>query len=94
MLQIKWSPLAVESYLTTIEFIRVKWSNKTVLDFEEKVEKLLERLSKFQQLCPPADKYPMLRKCVISKQTSLVYEIKDNEIEIVTFYDNRSGFKY
>ncbi len=85
-----WSPLAEETFLKTLSFILEKWTIKEAEDFEQKVENLLKKLTTQNRLCPPSGKQINLRRCVITPQTSLVYEIRDGIIEIVSFFDNRS----
>jgi len=89
-----WSPLAEVTYLKTLSFILEKWTIKEAEDFENKVESLLEKLKTPKQLCPPSNIQISLRRCVIAPQTSLVYQIKDNMIELVAFFDNRSDHLY
>jgi plasmid stabilization system protein ParE len=92
--QISWSPLAEESYLNTLSWILEKWTIKEAKDFEAKVESLLEKLKAQKHLCPPSGKQANLRRCVIAPQTSLVYQIKNDIIELVAFFDNRSNHQY
>ncbi|MCK4923071.1 MAG: type II toxin-antitoxin system RelE/ParE family toxin [Bacteroidales bacterium] len=91
---ISWSPLAEDSYLKTLSYILEKWTIKETEDFESKVESLLKKLKTHKWLCPPSHKQENLRKCVISPQTSLVYRINDDTIELVAFLDNRSQHQY
>lgn len=90
MAKIIWSPLAQETYLETIGFILRRWSVKTANNFIDKVDSLLGKLKTFKHLCPASENAPDLRRCVITKQTSLIYEVNDDIIEIVAFFDNRS----
>ncbi len=89
-----WSPLAEETYLKTLSSILERWTVKEAEDFEDKVENLLEKLKTQKRLCPPSGKQKSLRRCVIAPQTSLVYQIKENIIELVAFFDNRSEHQY
>lgn len=93
--EIIWSPFAEESYLRTLTYILENWSLKEAEDFESKVESLLHRLINHQHLCPTSKLQESLRRCVISSQTSLIYQINGNRnIELVAFFDNRSDHKY
>lgn len=92
--QIIWSPLAEESYLNTLSHILEKWTIKEAEDFEAKVESLIEKLKTQKYLCPASGKQTSLRRCVIAPQTSLVYQIKRDVIELVVFFDNRSDHRY
>lgn len=83
---IYWSPLAEETYLKTLTQILERWAIKETEDFEIKVESLIEKLKNQKHLCHPADKQKQLRRCVIAPQTSLVYQIKDNNYRTCFFY--------
>jgi len=89
-----WAPLAEDTYLKTLSQILDRWTIKEAEDFEAKVESLLEKLKTHKRLCPPSDKHKNLRRCVIAPQTSLVYQIKDDIIELVAFFDNRSEHQF
>lgn len=91
---ILWSPEAEKTYLRTIEFILENWSVQIAQEFETMVENLLIKLKKHKKLCPSSIQFKSLRKCHISKQTSLVYRINKNTIELITFIDNRSNHQF
>lgn len=85
--EIIWSPFAEETYLRTLTFILESWSLKEAEDFETKVESLLNRLKYYQHLCPASKIQKELRRCVISFQTSVIYQINnDRNIELVAFF--------
>ena len=91
---ISWSPLAEETYLNTLSKILERWTNKEAEEFEAKVESLIDKLRTQKYLCPSSKKQKSLRRCVIAPQTSLIYQIKEDVIELVAFYDNRSKHQY
>ena len=90
---VSWSPKAKESYVETILFILEKWTLKEVKGFEKEAKRVIKNLSSNLWLCPEI-MYKNLRKCTVSKQTSLVYRIVGESIEIVAFLDNRSEHNY
>ncbi|HBS87070.1 MAG: hypothetical protein A2W91_02530 [Bacteroidetes bacterium GWF2_38_335] len=92
--QIIWSPIAELTYLETISFILENWTVKEASDFEEKVESLLNLLKTQKNLCPPSKHEKHLRRCVITTQTSLIYQFSKDTIEIVAFFDNRSDHEF
>ncbi len=96
--QIYWSPKAKESYVEALLFILEKWTIKEVEGFEKDTKRVIKNLSSNYlssnlELCPEI-RYKNLRKCTVSKQTSLVYRIVEKSIEIVAFIDNRSKHIY
>jgi hypothetical protein len=92
-MRLVWSDEARNTYDNTIDELIAKWEIDIVIDFEEKTNTLLDHLKKFKKFCPPSKK-KKLRKCVIHKNTSLIYKINKNNIEFVTFIDNHSNHKF
>ena len=88
---IYWSPHAKESYAAILDQLFQRFSTDTVLAIDDKMEKLLENLSYNRYLCPKSSHFPEVRCCVINKNLSVAYQVVNNdEIEIITFFDNRS----
>ena len=88
-MRVVWSQTALDAYLHIIDDIFENWTIKEVVNFQEAVDKLLFQLSKNSKLCPVSNLLNY-RKCVVSKQTSLIYAINKDSIFLVTFIDNRS----
>ncbi|MCB9317573.1 MAG: type II toxin-antitoxin system RelE/ParE family toxin [Lewinellaceae bacterium] len=88
MPEIIWSPKAEAAYLAILE-TTYYFSTAAALELDEKLEKLLKRLKKHNHLCPPTPTLPGLRRCVITKNVSLVYALQDSDIHIVLVIDNR-----
>ena len=89
-MQIIWSKEANESYVELLDFLYKKYSVDTVIALDEKVLNLLDKLKTNQYLCPPSKAFIGYRKCVLSKQTSLIYRTDGTIVEIMLFVDNRS----
>ncbi len=87
------SPTARITRLEAINLILTKWPIEVAIQFDNDVEALIEHIKSNNKLCPKS-KIQMVRKCVVSRQTSMVYQIYDDHIEIVTFVDNRSDHDY
>ena len=90
---IVWSDEARKTYDNTIDDLIDKWKIDIALDFEDKTNNLLDHLKEYKKFCP-ASKMKKLRKCVIHKNTSLIYKINKNSIELVTFIDNHTEHNY
>jgi plasmid stabilization system protein ParE len=90
MLNVYWSPHAKESYSAILDQLFQRYAADTILNIDDKVEALLENLSRNKFLCPKSSYFPEVRCCVINKNLSVAYRVSDNEIEIITFFDNRS----
>ncbi len=92
-MKIIWSNQAKISYEDAIDFILKQWDAEVAFDFENKTNLLLDKLITNVKLCPLSI-HSQLRKCVIHKNTSLIYRVTNTTIELITFIDNRSKHKY
>lgn len=85
---VTWSPKAEEAYLAILE-TTYYFSTNAALDLDEKLEKLLERLKKYKYACPKAPSLPGVRRCVVTRNVSLVYEAIGDDVQIIMVVDNR-----
>lgn len=86
---IEWSPRSRKDYLKLLDYLAIKWGNKSVNKFNNRLQSTLELISQNPDLYPSSDKMKNVRRCVLSKQTSLYYQIKRDRIELIAFFDNR-----
>lgn len=92
--EVYWSALAKDTYAELLKYLLDNYPSEIAINFDNKVNDLINSLQYFDQLCPPSKVVKNYHKCVINKQNSLVYRINNNHIEIVAFIDNRSDFAY
>lgn len=90
---IYWTIEAEKTYIDALAFILKRWTIKEATHFELLTEELLKQLSTNLKLCPEIKKLN-IRKCVVSEQTSLIYRIQSQSIELIAFIDNRSQHRY
>jgi plasmid stabilization system protein ParE len=88
---IEWSPRARQDYLKLLDYLAEKWGNKTIHKFNSRLQSILKLISERPDLYPASVKRKEVRRCVISKQTSLYYQIKKDKIELITMFDNRQN---
>jgi len=93
MNKVLWSSQARITYRETLEFILLKWTVKEAVRLEDAVNNPIEKLERNPELCP-GSRVSNLRKCVVSKQTSMIYSKSENEVTIIAFIDNRSNHKF
>ena len=85
---IRWSPTARRTYFQTIDYLVEKWTEKEAEAFILRVEKVLGYIQENPYL------YPYSRtgntfKCVVVKQVSLFYRLRNEQVELLVFWDNR-----
>ena len=87
-LEIILTPNAKDTLLSIVSFIRLKWGNRSAEKFIEKTYKVLDTISQ-QPYLFKAYEEKNVRKGLITKQTSVVYRVLHDRIEVLFFWDNR-----
>jgi len=88
-LKITFSPEALEILLSISSNIENNWGSRQAEKFLEKVHKTLDLASKNPYMFKASSIEDSVRKGFISKQTSFYYEVHENELFILFFWDNR-----
>lgn len=70
-------------------YLESEWSLKVKNEFIEKLDRCVFQISRHPESCPVSGEFPGLYKCVVTKQTTFYYRIKEKEIQVITFFDNR-----
>jgi plasmid stabilization system protein ParE len=88
--KIRWADEATFEFEQIINFIINRWAEKEAADFILKVESIIKVISAQPHLFPESN-LTSIRKAVVTKQTSFYYLIQEQEIYIITFWDNRKN---
>ncbi len=83
------SKLAERKLDILFEYLITKWSIKVKNEFINKLDKSISHIKEYPESFPSSEKEKGLRKCVVTKQTTLYYRFDDNKIKIVTIFDTR-----
>ena len=86
--EIRWSENARNSFRDVIEQIKCKWSDKEVSAFVKKANRTFNTISNSPYIYQ-STRYENVRRAVITKQTSVLYRVNSQHIEILFFWDNR-----
>ena len=92
MKKIIWSADAVSDYDQNIEYLLDEWGIKETQQFIDEIAEMLNTISKMPELFPLSD-YRDIRKCVVRKQISILYRVKDDKIELVRIWNNKKNPK-
>lgn len=92
MKKIIWSADAVSDYEQNIEYLLDEWGIKETQQFIDEIAEMLNTISKMPELFPLSD-YRDIRKCVVRKQISILYRVKDDKIELVRIWNNKKNPK-
>jgi plasmid stabilization system protein ParE len=71
-----WSDESLDNLKGIISYLESEWSEKEVVAFKKKLSRQLDLIVMNPKLFPVSDRRPRLRKAVLSKQTTIFYELK------------------
>jgi plasmid stabilization system protein ParE len=83
-----WTDNAIISFQAIVDLIESNWGEKETRKFVKRTNKVLDNIAS-QPYLYKASTVDNVRQGIISKQTSLFYEIFNNSISLLFFYDNR-----
>lgn len=83
------SPLAERKLIILLDYLIDQWGVNSKNKYVSKFKSAINQISIHPESCPESLKIKGLYKCVVTKQSSFYYRIRNNEIEIITLFDNR-----
>ena len=92
-LKITWSKRAEKNFEKIQEYLLAEWGEKVAIAFTKKVFDFLDILSEFPEIGTIENNEKGIRGFTIVKQVNLFYRIKENNIILLTFFDNRQNPK-
>ena len=88
-LEIKWSKKADRSFDSIIAYLNGEFGKTTTSNFVRKVHEFIDLLCEFPELGTEENKDLNIRGFVIIKQVKIFYKIRNQNIILLNFYDNR-----
>jgi len=88
-LEIFWSKNANNSFDSIITHLESNWGEQVVSLFVKKVFEFLEIISEFPEIGSIEKDNLNIRGFVIVKQITIFYQVRERQIIILNFYDNR-----
>ncbi len=84
-----WTEEAINNLEDIIGYLQFRWTQKEVNAFKTKLSKQIELICSNPYMFPLSTYNTRLRKAVLSKQTSIFYELKDSNIYITYLFVNK-----
>ena len=88
--KIFWTEEAIINLEDILDYLRYKWTQREIENFKLRLSKQIALIQNNPKLFPLSDHNPRLRKAVLSKHTTIFYEIKDYEIYLVLFNNKQN----
>jgi len=90
-IKIYLSPLAAEKLKLLAKYLSEEWGAKSKETYLNRLKQKFDQIARHPKSCPTSRIANEIRKCIVTKQSSFYYRIINNEIEVITFFDNRQN---
>ncbi len=93
--KIIWSPESIDTYISILEYLEEKWTEREINNFISRVEEKLNILKQQPLIGRISNKRKKTYRTLIDKHTTLVYYYKPlkRELELITFWGNAQNTK-
>ena len=91
--KIEWSVEAISNLDSIIDYLSNNWTNREICAFYKLLDKTLILISKNPDIFSNSELKSKVKRCVLSKQTTIYFEVKAYNIVILTLFDNRKNPK-
>ena len=84
-----WTPEAKASFNSNIDFLLTEWGEQVASDFIDRVDEVIQTITKNPRLYPVINKKDSIHRCVVVKQITLYYRLTSAEhIYLIAFWNN------
>lgn len=88
-----WTNESIKNLENILDYLKSNWSEREVANFKVKLSKQLDLICQFPFIFPKSEYQNRLRKAVLSKQTTIFYEVKENDIFLAYIFVNKQSIK-
>jgi len=89
--RIIWSELALSNLKEIVSYFESQWTEKELQKFAQLLDKRLSSIERNPHLFPLINYSENMRRSVLSKQTTIFYQVVNTDIRIICLFDNRQN---
>lgn len=89
--EILWTDNALNELAKTIIYLEENWTEKELKTLALKLEHTLNLISRNPFLFQISDSKKEIRRAVVLTLNTLYYQIKENKVEVLSFFSNRQN---
>jgi plasmid stabilization system protein ParE len=89
--KITWTDIATEDFLNIANYLEIEWSDRISENFIIDCYAKLDFLSKSPMIGTASGQYSNVRRILITKNIALYYEVKSQELVLLSFFDVRQA---
>jgi plasmid stabilization system protein ParE len=87
--KIFWSDEAINNLESILDYLSNRWTQREVDNFKKSLSKLIDLIEQNPNIFPISQYNPRLHKAVLSKQTTIFYEMSDQIIYLVYIFNTK-----
>ena len=91
--KIFWTDEALTNLADIIDYLEHRWTEREIKNFAKLLNQQINLIQTNPELFPTSSTSNRLRKSVLSKQITIYYRLDNDEIRIVSLFDNRQNPK-
>jgi len=88
---IHWTVEALNNLEGIIDYLTHRWTDREISNFYKLLDKRLELISKSPHTFPSSEQKTNVKRSVLSKQTTVYFEVNTDKIVILSLFDNRKN---
>ena len=89
--KVRWSPRAKADIENHLNYLERNWGQKVTLSLLERIEEILQTISENPELYSFFEEKLSIHRCVVTSQIVLYYRVKEETVELITFWDTRQN---
>ena len=89
--EVRWSSRAEQDFDDQINYLIQNWSVETAEQFIDQVLKVVDAIARRPFQYPAWQDDVSIRKCVVNPHIALFYQVKDEQIVLLTFFPTRQN---
>jgi plasmid stabilization system protein ParE len=88
-----WTDEALQNLESILDYLNYRWTQREIDNFKKKLGKQIELIEQNPKLFPVSVYNPRLRKAVLSKQTTIFYEVTDHIVYLVYLFNSKQDIE-
>ena len=91
--KIFWTDEALNNLEDILDYLNNRWTQREIVNFKKRLSKQINLIEQNPNLFPISKYNPRLRKAILSKMTTIFYEVSGQIIYLVYLFNNKQDIK-
>ena len=91
--KVVWTDEAIDNLESILDYLDHIWTQRETDNFKKQLGKKIELIEQNPKIFPVSAYNPRLRKAVLSRQTTIFYEIADDVVNLVYLFNSKQDIE-